>query len=51
MVFGFLIGRFLGVQHPPAMDEAPLDFNRKLVGWLALLVFALSFTPAPLVIG
>jgi hypothetical protein len=38
----------MGVHHPqPPVDE-PLDFNRKLLGWLALLIFILCFTPAPL---
>ena len=51
LFFSFLIGRFLGVYHPVAKDESPLDTNRKILGWLALLVFILSFSPQPLMIG
>lgn len=50
LLFAFLIGRFLGVHHPPALDESPLDSNRQLLGWFALLVFVISFTPAPIVL-
>ena len=36
--------------HPPVMDEAqPLDRRRVLIGWLALLIFVLTFTPAPFI--
>lgn len=51
LVFAFLIGRFLGVHHPPALDESPLDSNRQLLGWIALVVFVISFSPAPIVIA
>lgn len=41
----FLIGLF----HPPVRDErTPLDPKRRVIALLALLIFALSFTPAPL---
>jgi membrane-associated protease RseP (regulator of RpoE activity) len=48
MLFAFVIGRFLGIDHPPCLIEVPLDNNRKILGWIALLIFILSFTPAPL---
>jgi hypothetical protein len=38
----------MGVHHPEPPVDQPLDFKRKLVGWLALLIFILCFTPAPL---
>jgi hypothetical protein len=44
-LFAFIIGRFLGVNHPPALDEAPIDLKRKILGWTALVVFILCFTP------
>jgi membrane-associated protease RseP (regulator of RpoE activity) len=46
--FVLLIGRFAGVAHPPSPIEAPLTFGRKILGWLALLIFILCFTPNPL---
>lgn len=48
MLFAFVIGRFLGIDHPPCLIEVPLDRNRKILGWVALIIFVLSFTPAPL---
>ncbi len=46
-VFGLVLGRFLGVFHPPSADESPLDTKRKLIGWLAVLIFIVSFSPNP----
>ncbi len=50
MVFSFIIGRFLGIDHPKATVDKPLDLNRKIIGWIALIVFVISFTPRPLYI-
>lgn len=39
---------FVGVKHPPVVyDWVPLDTKRKLIGWLTILVFVLTFTPVP----
>jgi membrane-associated protease RseP (regulator of RpoE activity) len=46
--FVLLIGRFVGVAHPPSPVEEPLTFGRKILGWLALVIFVLCFTPSPL---
>lgn len=45
LLYAFLIGRFLGVYHPPSLEERPLDTKRKVLGWLALVIFVLCFTP------
>ncbi len=47
LVFAFLIGRFLGVHHPPVRDDAPLSTGRKVLGWITLIVFILCFSPSP----
>lgn len=47
LVFGFLLARLLGIFHPPAPDEAPLSKGRKILGWLTVIIFLLSFSPAP----
>ncbi len=49
LVFGFVLGRFLGVYHPETEQDEPLSTNRQLLGWLALLVFILCFSPKPFV--
>jgi membrane-associated protease RseP (regulator of RpoE activity) len=39
---------FMGIHHPPVIyDWIPLDAKRKVVGWLTLLVFVMTFTPIP----
>lgn len=46
LVFAFILGRFLGVEHPKA-EELPIDTGRKLLGWLSLVIFILCFSPQP----
>jgi len=46
--FVLLIGRFVGIAHPPSPIDEPLTLGRKILGWLALLIFILCFTPDPL---
>ena len=37
------------IGHPPTLnDQVPLDTKRKVIGWLAMLIFVLSFTPVPI---
>lgn len=48
LLFAFIIGRFIGVQHPPSEVEEPLDSTRIALGWFALLVFVITFAPKPL---
>jgi membrane-associated protease RseP (regulator of RpoE activity) len=50
LVFGFLLGRVLGIYHPPVMMDRPLSPFRKLLGWLALIVFILCFSPQPFIV-
>lgn len=49
LVFAFLIGRVLGVYHPTTLINYPLSWQRKALGWFALLVFILCFSPSPFV--
>ena len=40
---------FMGISHPPVVyDWITLDKKRKVIGWITLIVFALTFTPVPL---
>ncbi|CAN5159407.1 site-2 protease family protein [soil metagenome] len=50
LLFAFLIGRVLGVYHPPAMYDDELNLKRKMLGWLTLLIFILSFSPQPFIL-
>lgn len=50
LLFSLLIGRFIGVDHPKVQEDEPLDLNRQILGWLALVIFILCFSPQPLVV-
>ncbi|HJT19816.1 MAG TPA: site-2 protease family protein [Nitrospira sp.] len=46
-VWAFMAGLW-GIGHPPIMDPAtPLGRGRRIVGWIALAVFVLTFAPVP----
>lgn len=48
LVWCVLLFFVMGIKHPPTLDEyQPLDNRRKWIGWIALILFALTFTPAP----
>jgi membrane-associated protease RseP (regulator of RpoE activity) len=49
LLFSFILGRFLGVYHPPVLHDRPLSKGRQVLGWISLLVFILSFSPKPFV--
>ena len=48
LLFAFIIGRFLGVEHPKS-EEEPIGLGRKILGWLSLVIFVLCFSPQPFV--
>lgn len=50
LLFAYLIGRLVGVDYPPARIDEPLDTNRRILGWLALIVFIISFSLQPLIL-
>ncbi len=42
----------LGFRHPPIIYSAiPLDPKRKIIGWIALIIFIVTFIPVPIVIS
>ncbi len=47
LVWAFLL-YMLGLSHPPVIYwEVPLSRGRLIMGWLSILIFILTFTPAP----
>ncbi|HYG21101.1 MAG TPA: site-2 protease family protein [Ohtaekwangia sp.] len=48
LVFGFIVSRLAGIQHPPSEIEVPLDTKRVVLGWIALIIFVVSFSLVPL---
>ena len=38
----------MGIDHPPVIYEwIPLDRKRKIIGWITLFIFVVTFTPSP----
>ena len=50
-LFILLVGRFIGVQHPAAEVNEPLTPGRQVLGWIAIIVFIISFSLKPMIIG
>lgn len=50
VLFGVLLGRFVGIHHPPAEVETPLDAKRIAIGWFMILIFIITFSPKPLIL-
>lgn len=48
LLFGFILGRFIGIGHPGSEIEHPLSPGRVVLGWVTLIVFILCFSPAPI---
>lgn len=51
LFFVFILGRFLGVYHPETELEEPLDTKRQILGWLALVIFVICFSPKPFLVS
>ena len=48
LLFAILLAVMMRIRHPEPMDATPLDFNRKIVAVLTLLIFILCFVPFPI---
>ncbi|TAK10322.1 hypothetical protein EPO44_00140, partial [bacterium] len=47
LVWGLLL-LFMGLRHPPPLDPyTPLDAKRKFMGWLMIVILAVTFIPIP----
>jgi membrane-associated protease RseP (regulator of RpoE activity) len=47
-LFAILLGVMMRVGHPEPYDTTPLDFKRKIIALLTLLIFVLCFAPFPI---
>lgn len=48
LLLTILLGVMLRVGHPEPLDDSPLDFKRKIVAIITLIIFILSFMPFPI---
>jgi len=51
LIFSLFIGRLVGVDYPQARLDEPLDDKRKILGWIALIVFVISFSLQPIILN
>ncbi len=47
LIFAIILLFLIKLDHPPVYDDTPLDFNRRILGWLAIFIFIIAFTPIP----
>lgn len=47
LIFAIILFFLIKLDHPPIYDETPLDFKRKIIGWFAIFIFIIAFTPIP----
>ncbi|MEM6265783.1 MAG: hypothetical protein AAGI38_24995, partial [Bacteroidota bacterium] len=50
LIYAVMAVRFIGLNHPPAIHEHSLSTSRKALGWFALVIFVLCFTPEPIIL-
>jgi hypothetical protein len=48
VVWCFFLAYFVGIEHPPALVERPLDRRRAILGWASMIIFILCISPNPL---
>jgi Zn-dependent protease len=50
LFYSFLLGRVMGVNHPEVSGFRELDKKRQAIGWLAIVIFIICFSPRPFII-
>ncbi len=50
-LFVLIVGRYIRVQHPKAEINEPITTQRQVLGWIAIIIFIISFSLKPLIIG
>ncbi len=50
LFWGLILFFVVRLDHPPVFDPTPIDTKRKIVGWLTILIFVVSFSPTPFII-
>ena len=48
LVYTLMVVRLVGLDHPAATYEHRVNRPRQLLGWLAILIFVLCFSPVPI---
>ena len=48
LIYAFLAVRVIGVDHPRSLREHRVNLPRQILGWIAIVIFILCFTPFPI---
>ena len=48
LLFTVVLAVMMRIRHPAPLDSTPLDFKRRIIAFLTLLIFVLSFVPFPI---
>lgn len=48
VVWSFFTAFMVGIEHPPAIYERPLDSTRTVLGWLSMAIFVACISPNPI---
>lgn len=48
VLFTILLGIMMRIRHPEPIDDTPLDTKRRVIAFITLVIFVLSFTPFPI---
>jgi membrane-associated protease RseP (regulator of RpoE activity) len=51
LLYAFLAVRVIKVDHPVALDDTPLGPLQKILGFLAIVIFIICFSPMPVVMS
>ncbi len=51
LLWSVILYFFIKVKHPPVNKFEELDWRRKILGYIAILIFILSFSPTPFIIS
>ena len=47
LIFAAIIYFLIGIEHPPMLTDGTAQGSDRAIGWLAVLLFVLTFTPRP----
>lgn len=48
LLYAGMAVRLIGLDHPIAPDDTPLTTGQKVLGWLAIAIFIMCFSPSPI---
>ncbi|MFO7845752.1 MAG: site-2 protease family protein [Balneolaceae bacterium] len=46
--WSFFLVYFVKIEHPPVIYEQNLSYNRRLLGWISMIIFVLCISPSPI---